>query len=66
MNKLELIEMIKKMDGVAAVNLAEPSEGDLERVVAAYAETRAENDRLKAEITELRKRLIELSRSGAV
>lgn len=34
----------KSLDGVAGVNLAEPSAGDLERVVKAYAECRAERD----------------------
>jgi len=43
-----LIDMFTKMDGTAAVNVSEPSEGDLERVVNAYRQCRDERDRYKA------------------
>lgn len=36
MKRLDLIEIIKRLDGCAAVNLAEPSTGDLERIYKAY------------------------------
>lgn len=45
---------MKALDGVAVVNLAEPSEGDLERVVKAYAECRRERDEFKKEVNSLK------------
>lgn len=46
-------EWWKALDGVAAVNLSEPSPGDLERIVRAYAECRKERDRLRAALEEI-------------
>lgn len=37
----KIVENLKSLDGVAAVNLAEPSEGDLERINNAYRESLA-------------------------
>lgn len=51
MSTERLAELLKELDGVAAVNLAEPSPGALE-LVTAYAEARAEVKRLEAERDE--------------
>lgn len=46
-------EHILALDGVAAVNLAEPSEGDLARVVAAYGASRKRIAELEAQLAEV-------------
>lgn len=48
---------IKSLTDVSAVNLSEPSEGDLERVTKAYRECREENQRLKESNETLNKML---------
>jgi hypothetical protein len=50
----EMKNIIKKLNGVAAVNLSEPSEGDLERVANAYREVRAKLAEKDAEIAALK------------
>lgn len=50
--KARFIRMIEALDGVAGVNLDEPSPGDLERVVKAYDETRKELAEAKALIEQ--------------
>lgn len=48
-----LAQQIRNLDGVAAVNLSEPSPGDLERVTQAYEQTREELASLKKLYGEL-------------
>jgi len=48
---LDVIKAINYLDGVAAVNLAEPNPGDLERVVQAFAKARADLREAQAELT---------------
>jgi hypothetical protein len=52
-----LMEALLKLDGVAAVNLQEPSPGDLERVVKAYNKTLCALDQANARIERLEKAL---------
>jgi len=47
----DVIKAINYLDGVAAVNLAEPNPGDLERVVQAFAKARADLREAQAELT---------------
>lgn len=46
-------DCIKKLDGVAAVNLAEPTKGDLERVVAAYRSEKERADKAEQFIEKM-------------
>lgn len=48
-----MVEAIRKLDGFAACNLAEPSEGDLERIYTAYRECFEKYMGLKAEADKL-------------
>ena len=58
-----LRKAIERLDGFAAVNLAEPSPGDLERVFKAYSATHDEVLRLRAEVEYLNRQLAD-ERSG--
>lgn len=51
---MKLIKAIKKLDGFAACNLAEPSPGDLERVYSAYKECFDELQQMKTEVEILK------------
>jgi thymidine phosphorylase len=58
----EMKNIIKKLNGVAAVNLSEPSEGDLERVTNAYHEARAQLAEKDEEIARLKESNITLNK----
>lgn len=51
-NKNWVYEAMKKLDGFAAVNLEEPSPGDLKRVYSAYVALQEDYDALKAELSQ--------------
>ena len=53
--KLSAESIAKALDGVAAVNLAEPTMDDLPRINAAYAAERKIRKRLEAELAKLKK-----------
>lgn len=55
-----IIQDLLKLDGVAAVNLDEPSDGDLKRVCDAYDSVRLENENLRFKIDELQQEIWEL------
>lgn len=50
--KLDIVYAAESLDGVAAVNLDEPSPGDLERVYQEYLKTLRENRELKSLVSE--------------
>lgn len=52
--KLDIVYAAESLDGVTAVNLDEPSPGDLERVYQEYLKTLRENRELKQLIQKAR------------
>lgn len=54
---MKIKDVMKALDGVAAVNLAEPSPGDLERIVNAYNEERIAYSKLLIITNEIVKAL---------